>query len=189
MTQEEAKARFTEYLKSHFIKFNAETENGVVLYRMEYNDYKLCPEKKLESCIWFLPDIMEVRVYYSIAGAEICRESKHIPELMRLLNYINATVWPMAVDRKGGTVYKPQLLYLPRIYMTEDEMPVVNLALPINYAFYEAAPLETEDFITASCPDLMNMLAFAIFGVLLGEVTLEHAMVYVRKNMFGEDVQ
>lgn len=188
MTQEEAKARFTKYLKSHFIKFHEETENGAVMYQMEYNDYVLCPEKKLESCIWFLPDIMEVRIYYSIVGVELCRESKHIPELMRLLNYINATVWPMAVDRNGGTLYKPQLLYLPRIYMTEDEMPVVNLALPVNYAFYEAAPLETEDFITACCPDLMNMLAFAIFGVLSGEADLEQAKAYVRKNMFGEDM-
>ena len=188
MTKEEAKARFTKYLKSNFIKFHEQTENGVVMYQIEYNDYKFCPENKLESCIWFAPDNMEVRIYYSIAGVEICKESKHIPELMRLLNYINATVWPMSMDRKGGTLYKPQMLYLPRIYMTEDEMPVVNLALPINYAFYEAVPLETEDFITACCPDLMNLLAFAIFGVLLGEMELEQAMAYVQVSMFGEDM-
>ena len=186
MTQEEAKARFTRYLKSNFIKFHEDTENGAARYRMEYNDYRFCPENKLESCIWFLPDNMEVRVYYSASGAELCKESKHIPELMRLLNCINATVWPMSSDRKGGTLYKPHILYLPRIYMEEDGMPAVNLALPINYSFYEAAPLETEDFITACCPDLMNMLAFAIFGVLLGEVNLEQAMAYVRANMFGE---
>ena len=185
MTQEEAKARLAEYLKSHFIKFHEDTEDGVVRYSMEYNGYELCPEGKLESCIWFLPDNMEVRVYYSIAGVELCRESRYIPELMRLLNCINAEVWPMAMDRNGGTLYKPHILYSPRIYMTEDEMPVVNLTLPVNYAFYEAAPLETEDFITACCPDLMNMLAFAIFGVLLGSINLEQAAAYVRKNMFG----
>ena len=188
MTQEEAKARFTKYLKSHFIKFHEDIEDGAVIYRMTYSDYELCPEGKLESCICFFPDNMEVRVYYSVLGAELCRESKYIPELMRLLNYINATVWPMAVDRNGGTLYKPHILYLPRIYMTEDDICAINLALPINYAFYEAAPLETEDFVTACCPDLMNMLAFAIFGLLLGEANLEQAMAYVRKNMFGTDM-
>lgn len=34
----------------------------------------------------------------------------------------------------------------------------------------------------------MDMLAFAIFGVLLGEVNLEQAKAYVRKIMFGEDM-
>lgn len=188
MTREEAKARLAKYLKSNFIKFSEVTEDGIVSYRMTYEGYKSCPEGKIESCILFLPDNMEVRIYYSILGAEICKESEHIPELMRLLNYISATVWPMSLDRKGGTLYKPQMLYLPRIYMTEDELPVVNLAFPVNYAFYEAVPLETEDFITACCPDLMNLLAFAIFGVLLGDATLEQAMAYVRVCMFGEDV-
>lgn len=188
MTQEEAKARFARYLKSHFIKFHEDTEDGVARYRMEYNGYEFCPENKLESCIWFLPDSMEVRVYYSMAGAEWCEESEYIPELMRLLNYINAMVWPMAVDGKGGTLYKPHILYAPRIYMTEDDICDINLALPINYAFYEAAPLETEDFVTACCPDLMNSLGAAIFGLLFGDINLEQAIAYVRVNILGENM-
>ena len=188
MTQEEAMARFAKYLKSNFIKYDEVVENGIVSYRMTYDGYEFCPEGKLESCILFYPDNMEVSVHYSVLGAEICMKSEHIPELMRLLNFISATAWPMAMDRKGGTLYKPQILYLPRIFMTEDEFPVVNLALPVNYAFYEAAPLETEDFITACCPDLMDILASAIFGVLLGSATLEQAMASVQASMFGEDM-
>ena len=188
MTQKEAKARFARYLKSHFIEFHESTENGVVKYRMTYKNYELCPEHKLESCVWFFPDHMQACVYYSIVGAELCKESEHKSELMRLLNYINAMVWPVATDGKEDTVYKPHVLYAPRIFMMEDETFDIMLAFPVNYTFYEAAPIETEDFITACCPDLMDSLAFAIFGLLLGTANLEQAIAYVQTNILVEDM-
>ena len=92
MTKEEAKARFTGYLKSHFIKFLEDTECETDRYYLLYDGYELCPDRRLESCVWFNDDDMEVRVYYSRSGAKWCRESEHKPELMRLLNYINALV-------------------------------------------------------------------------------------------------
>lgn len=75
---------------------------------------------------------MEIRIYYFIAGSELRREIKHISELMRLLNYINAMVWPMTLNIRDSTLCKPLILYLLRLYMTEDEMSGVNLALPVN---------------------------------------------------------
>lgn len=188
MTREEAKARFAKYLKSNLIKFYEDNDGVAAMYRMTYQGYDLCPEHCLESCIWFYPDHMEARVYYSIGGAELCKESKYKPELLRLLNYINAEVWPIALDRKGGTLYKPRVLYAPRIYMTEDEICDITLTFPVSYDFYEAAPLETEDFITASCPDLMNVLAFAIFGLIVESINLEQAMAYVRSSLSVGDM-
>lgn len=188
MTQEEAKARFAKYLKSNFIKFRVDDDCGTVMYHMTYNGYKFCPENCLESCIWFYPDHMLARVYYSRGGAELCRESRYNLELLRLLNYINAEVWPIALDRKGGTLYKPQVLYSPRIFMMEDDICDIILEFPVNYTFYEAAPLETEDFITASCPELMNVLAFAIFGLIVESINLEQAIAYVQSGLVVGDM-
>lgn len=187
MTMEEAKARFTEYLKSHFIRFIEDDECGESRCCILYTGYELCPDSRLESSVWFLPYHMEVRVYYSESGAKWCRESEYKPQLMRLLNYINARAWPMAVDGKGNGLYNPHMLYAPRIYMTEDGCCDITLTLPINYSFYEAAPLETEDFITACCPELMSDLSPAIFMLLIGGMSLEQAMDFVRVNVLGEN--
>ena len=187
MTAKEAKARFTKYLKSHFIKFYVNIGDDTVEYLIVHNGYELCPDRILESSVRFFPDDMEVRVYYSQSGAKWCSESEHKPELMCLFNYINAMVWPRAADGMNDALYKPHYLYAPRIYMTEDDCCDITMTFPINYSFYEAAPLETEDFITACCPKLMNDLSPAIFMLLIGEMSLEQAISYIRTNILGAD--
>ena len=82
----------------------------------------------------------------------------------------------------------PHYLYSPRIYMTEDGCCDITLTFPINYSFYEAAPLETEDFITACCPVVMSDLSPAIFRLLLGNIDLERAIAYIRANILMEDM-
>ena len=61
------------------------------------------------------------------------------------------------------------------------------MTFPINYAFYEAAPLETENFVTACCPAMMNDLSPAIFRLLLGDLGQEQAIAYVRTAILGND--
>ena len=80
----------------------------------------------------------------------------------------------------------PSCLYTPRIYLTEDGGYDITLTSVIPYDFYELAPLETEDYITACCPELLNGLSPAIFGVLLGNLDVEQAIQYVRKNILYE---
>ncbi len=60
--------------------------------------------------------------------------------------------------------------------MTEDECFDITITTFINYDFYEVAPLETEDYITAYCPDLLDKLSLAIFPLLSGKITLQQAM-------------
>ena len=52
--------------------------------------------------------------------------------------------------------------------------------------FYEMAPLETEDYITAACPELLNKLSVPIFFVLLGEISAEQAILVVKDEILGE---
>ena len=52
--------------------------------------------------------------------------------------------------------------------------------------FYELAPLETEDYITVACPELLGKLSVPIFFVLLGEISAEQAILEVKDEILGE---
>ena len=79
-------------------------------------------------------------------------------------------------DGANGLLYNPSILYTPRIFMSEDECYDITITTVINYDFYEVAPLETENYITAYCPDLLDKLCLAIFPLLLGKITLQQAI-------------
>lgn len=98
--------------------------------------------------------------------------------IMRLLNYINATLWMTYSDGANGLLYDSSILYTPRIFITEDNFDITITTI-INYDFYEIAPLETEDYITAYCPELLDKLSPAIFSLLTEKITLEQAMQYI----------
>ena len=57
----------------------------------------------IESCIWFFKHEAEVRTYYPKPVAEICEESEHKGELLRLLNFFNARVYPDQTDGGAGS--------------------------------------------------------------------------------------
>lgn len=89
-------------------------------------------------------------------------------------------------DGTGGSLYAPNTLYTPRIFITENDCFNITLTTIINYNFYKLAPLETEDYITAYCPELLDKLSPPIFSLLLGEFDLEQAMYYVNKLTEGQ---
>lgn len=182
----EAKRYIETYLKVHNIRFITDIDSGVPRITILYTQCNLCPDRMLEGCIWCYKDSMEVRTYFNQTAANWCRTSSHIPELMRLLNFINARVWPSITDGMGNALYIPSCLYTSRIYLTEDDGYDITLTSMIPYDFYELAPLETEDYITGCCPSLLDELSPAIFGVLLGRLDTEQAIGYVRKNILHE---
>lgn len=180
MTNIEAKNKIVHYLKSHFIHHIKDFDDAPRI-TMTYQ-YENVPGNVIESSIWFWKETMEVRVYYSEIGATWCKESDHRDDLFRLLNYINARVFPRTSDGTG-TLYGTSELYTPRIYMTEDDCFDISLTTIIPYDFYELAQLETEDYITACCPELLSKLAFPIFGVLDGKLNVETAIEIIRKEV------
>lgn len=179
----EAQHHIENYLKAYNIRYIKDVDSGMPCMNILYTNCALCPDGMLEGCIWFFKDLMEVRTYFNQNAAEWCRTSSHIPELMRLLNFINASVWPSITDGMGNALYTPSCLYTPRIYMTEDDCYDITLTFVIPYDFYELAPLETEDYITVCCPELLNIFSPAIFGVLHGRLDVEQAIRYIRKNI------
>lgn len=182
MTKENAQIRLYTYLKSHFINFEADICDGIQRFTMVFKNCENCPDKILESCIYFYQDCMEIKTYFNQNAANWCKEyQENLPLVIRLLNHINATVWMCSTDGAGGRLYAPSTLYAPRIFITENDCFDITLTTLINYDFYNIAPLETEDYITATCPDLLNQLSLAIFPLLLGKIDLQQATHYVDK--------
>ncbi len=131
-----AKTKIINYLNQHFINFYEDIGDGTERLTIIYKGCKNCPDKMIESCIYFLSDCMECRVYYNATGAKWCKDSGHQSELMRLLNYINATVWPRGSDGIGGSLYKTSHLYTPRIYMTEEGCNDITMTTVVPYDFF-----------------------------------------------------
>lgn len=183
MNKRTAIKRFMDYLKEHNIYYELSIDNGVRMITMVYH-VEDAPDRCIESCIWFYNDCAEVRAYYSALGAEICRESEYRGELLYVLNYINAAVFLSCGN--GGGIYEPHMLYTPRIYMTEDGCFDITITTIINYDFWEVAPVETEDYITIYCPELLDRLTYAIFGVLLGQISSDDAKSKIRQDILGE---
>lgn len=172
---------FTDYLKLHNIPHVTDIDNGCPRFTMVY-DAKNAPNHSVESCIWFYDhDVAEARCYYTAMGAAICKDSEHKDGLLRLLNFINARVFLDSGD--GSGLYEPHMLYNPRIYMTEDDCFDITITTMINYDFWEIAPVETADYLTAYCPELLDRLAPSVFGVLLGKFTVDEAINYIRKKI------
>jgi hypothetical protein len=174
------------YLRSHFIPFTEDQEDGTHRITMLYKGDDSCPSGVLEGCIYFFDNDMEARVFYSEAGASICRNSEHIEDLMRLFNFCHARIFPRNADGMGGVLYEPEHLYTPAIYLTEDGCYDITLTTLINYDFFEVAPLETEDYITAACPELMNKLSIPIFDLLTGEIDIDEAIGYIKEHILGD---
>lgn len=186
MNRFEAKTKLCSYLKRYNITFRDDFDNGTSRITMLYKSYNNCPDKILESCIWFYENEMEIRVYYDEKASNWCRKSEHIINLMRVFNYINALVWPCTADGKNHTLYQPHHLHTPRLYMTEDGFNDITLTSVIAYDFYAVAPLETEDYITACCPELLDKLSPVIFGTLLGQLNIEQAIGYVKEHVLED---
>lgn len=185
--EREMLSRFSLYLRRHNIYFETDiTEDGISRITILFKNCEMCPEKVLEGCSYFYDDCMEVRVYYSELGAQICRKSDNRSELYRFLNFLHARLWPSVMDGRGGGLYKPQSLFGPRFFITEDEEFDITAALLIPYSHYELDELQTEDFITAALPDLMNRLSEPIFLILTGKITADEAIRIVKREILSD---
>ena len=186
MDRNSAIEKFSNYLRSYNIQALKDLESGTVRFTMEYRGFENVPGKSIESCIWWYDEAAEVRVYYNENGAKFCREHpENHNALYRLFNFINARIWIRGSNFSGGSLYKSANLFDPRMYMTEDGCCDITLTFTLPYDFYEVAPLESEDFITATLPDLLNRLSPAIFFVILGKWSADEAVLFLKNQGLG----
>ena len=169
------------YLKSLAIPYKKDIDLGVTKITFIF----LCenaPGGFTEGCIWFFDVAAEARVYYNEMGSDICRKSEYRQELLRLLNFINARVF-MELSDGGNRWYDPRILHTPRIYLTEDDGYDICITTMINYGFWRTAEVETNDYLTAYKPELLDKLAPFIFGVLKGNMTAKDASYGIEHNI------
>lgn len=174
------------YLNSHNIYFEECREEDTPHITMVFKNCDRCPGHFTEGNIYFYEDCMEARVYYSEIGTKWCKESKHLSELYRLMNYLNAKVWPYVTDGMDGTLYKSEYLISPRFCITEDGCQDITTKMAIPYSHFELDALQIEDFITAALPNLLDSLSAPIFILLLGEINIEEAISLVDTEVLGK---
>ena len=173
---------FLKYLRYHFVPYKEDKDGGVLRYTFVFMSEN-SPGGFVEGCVWFYDKAAEVRLYYNQIGADLCKGSEHRPELLRLLNFINARVFMEIRDGAGNRFYDPQILHTPRIYLTEDDGYDISITTTINYKFWKNARLETHDYITAYCPELLDKLSPFIFGALKGEMSVSEAILGIETRI------
>lgn len=179
MTRTQAKNRFIAYLRDNNISYTESICNGDYCLTMLFTGYDNCPDNVLEGCIYFYEDCLEARVYFDEnAAGWIKKRADSLTGIYRLLNFINARLWPS----HQSDLYKNQL-FMPRIYITEDGCYDLTATIFIDYDVFEMAPLETEDFITAALPGLIDDLSLPMFSVILEERTPDQAITYIEENI------
>ena len=174
MDKLEAKQYVIKYLNDRNIAFTHYMTDGEMNIVLVLKGHDNCPDDVLECCFFFYETCMEARVYFDEnASSWISDNSERLPEMYRLLNYINARFWPFNNDGMGGQLYSPHHLLTPRFYITEDEQHDLTATMCIDYDVLELAPLEVCDYITATLPAYMNELSPTLFLVLVGEMSVE----------------
>ena len=187
MNQIEAKREFTAYLKERNIKYLEHIHNGESCIVMAFTGYETCPDGVLESSIKFFETCMECRVYFTAnASGWIKKRAGDLSDMYRLLNFINARVWPFTHDGVGGSLYAAHHLQTPRFYITEDQNYDLTATTVIDYDHYDLAPLETEDYCTAAIPELMAKLSLPLFFLLLKKVTVDEAIELIKRDVLLE---
>lgn len=185
MKAKEAMSNFSTYLKLHNIFFKTDiAEERIPRITMVFKNCENCPGNITEGCIYFFDDVMEIRVYYTEQGSEICSKSDNMTDLYRLMNWLNARLWPRAMDGMEGRLYKSQYLFYPRFYTSEDGMNDITAKMLVPYTHYEMDELETEDFITAALPDLLDSLSVPIFLLLLSKIAVEEAISMIERGFW-----
>ena len=171
-----ARSEISNYLKLYNIYFETDISEGVPRITMVFRNCGRCPGHIMEGCIYFYKECMEARVYYSELAAHICKGSKNLSDLYRLMNYLNALVWPCAMDGMDGTLYSSEHLVSPRFIVTEDGMWDIAAIMAIPYSHFALVALQIEDYITAALPNLLDSLSEPIFSLLEGKIKVEDAI-------------
>lgn len=179
-------AAISTYLKAHNIYFETDRSEGIPRITMVFKNCHRCPGNITEGCIYFFEDGMEVRVYYSELGSDICRKSKNLPELYRLINFLHARLWARVTDGMNGVLYKSQYLICPRFYVTEDGMSDITATMLIPYTYFDFDMLEIEDFITAALPELLDKLSTPVFLLLMAKINIDEAISMVESGILGK---
>ena len=184
MNRIEIRRRVVEHLKTHHIQymddFNSPCGHERLLLNFVNRDN--APGETIEATFILHNEWIESQAYYNQVGSILCKRSDHIPELYRVLNYINARVLLTYGDTSGNGLYSPTILYTPRINLSEGQSFNIQITTIVNNDFFTLTPVETLDYLTEFQPEFLNILAPPIFGLLDGILTPEMAIRQIKHD-------
>ena len=182
MDRTEAKKKIVSCLKERNIQYFEHIHASGSCIVVLLTGYSQCPDSALEVSFEFFDTDMECNIYYTEnASSWIEERADDLSDLYRLMNFINARVFP-SCRGSGYMLYSPHILYTPRIYLTADGCFDITITTIIPYDFFGLAPLETLDYITICCPELLDRLALPIYCVLLGKETADGAISHIERE-------
>ena len=182
-----AKSEIQNYLNLHNLYFETDEIEGIPYITMAFKNCDRCPGHITEGSNYFYEECMEVRVYYSEIGTQMCNKSKNLPNLYRLMNYLNAMSWPCVKDGMDGMLYSSECLVSPRFIVTEDGMMDITTIMAIPYSHFIMDTLQIEDYITAALPALLDSLSAPIFLLLEGRINVEDAIDIIETELQGKN--
>lgn len=183
MTAQEGFKALHAYLKDEDIEYYPIIDpdfNAQILYMAFKSQHS---PVQLEGEVFFFEDGAEVRCYYGEQISACIRESKHA-EILDLINYINARVFPYS-----EVVYssEPNCLFTPRMYITADSGCDLTITTFVDYRIWDYLDCEGSEelyhYITRYCPMLLDLLAVPIIGLLSEQIDITGAISYIERTI------
>lgn len=140
-----------------------------------YEDKPFCPNKCVESCLWFHNTVIEARVYYTQTGQKCVKEcGDKRTELLEVINFINARIFPAA----GFTT--------PRLYVTEE--CDISYTMLFDYGMFddEDTVSQTLEFLTEYMPTFLDTVSPYIFSVVGGAHNSEEVISRIKSDLLDE---
>ena len=171
LTNQERATCFRSYLDNKNICYEYDTDFDVPRITMFFK-MPDCAVGHIESSICFFEHQAEVRTYYPEPVSEMFGGDSHLEELLILLTFLNALVFPCQT--------KDEVYLVPRFCTTISDFKFTALTV-INYKIWNAVP-DTETYITDCLPEVLNAMAPFIVSVLDGKLTSDEAMKQIDIN-------
>lgn len=155
-------------------KMNSDKDNPRVEFVIMSD---IVPGEFLRGQTDFYDSTAYARMSYNSICAEICRESEHIDELYRLLNYINAHIFTdhPITSREMKGLYTA---FDPRLFIDEESGFNIIVSATVGYELWNK--YQTVSFFSEYLPKLLEFLSPFIFGVLQCEMAAEDAIWQIK---------
>lgn len=178
MNKLEVRSKIDRYLKEHNINNRLINDHNKPMRTKDldtfYLFYNINAPGGIESDIRLCNEKIYVRAYYSELVAEECKKSNYRDDLLKVINFINANVFF-------------ESLYTPRLYLSTDSYFNIAITTVIPYDFFELAPIETMEYITAYYPEYMEKFLFPIYSVTSGKLTVGQVIYYIKTKILGDE--
>lgn len=155
--------------------FSIKRDIGVPMAAICYEDLELCPDKCVESRLWFFDTVIEARVYYTETAQKWVSEcGENRAELLEVINFINAHF------------FVSEGFITPKLYVTED--CDISYTVLLDYGLFDDKQTaeKTLEFLTGYMPSFLNNVSHYIFSTVLGIANSSTAISKLKSDLLEE---